>query len=415
MIEKDSVKLLREEGIQGPYELPKGWRWARIKNISHKPQYGFTAPAQVEAVGPKMLRITDIQNGQVNWDLVPYCIIKNNELEKYKLEKGDILFARTGATTGKTFLIEESPKSVFASYLIKLRVLREKAVSKYVYSFFQSPQYWEQIKPRGGAQPNMNARILSNLKIPLPPVEEQKRIVARIEELFSKLEEIRRVRKETSAKAKRLLPSALHEAFLKADEKGWRWVKLQEIVCMRKQTISPRDFPDEEFELYSIPAYHTSGFAEIQRGSEIGSSKFLVNPEDVLFGKLNPHIPKVWLVSDKGRYRQIATTEFFPIHPKNSKELSTEYLSWCMKDKGFLESVVKLVIGTTGSRKRLQKGDFLNLKIPLPSLEEQKRIVVYLEKIQQKTAVLRRLQEETEGKVNKLRASILNRAFGGGL
>ena len=85
-----------------------------------KPQYGYTASAATEPIGPHLLRITDIQNGSVNWETVPYCDCPGPQ--KFLLEKGDILFARTGATTGKSFLIEECPTAVFASYLIRLRV-----------------------------------------------------------------------------------------------------------------------------------------------------------------------------------------------------------------------------------------------------------------------------------------------------
>jgi len=240
----------------------------------------------------------------------------------------------------------------------------------------------------GAHYPALNNEQVSEIKIPLPPLPEQKRIVARIEALFSKIDEIKRLRKEANDLAKTLLQSALHEVFSKADEKGWKWVRLGEIAFMRKQVIRPKGYPNEEFELYSIPAYHKTGYPEIRKGFEIGSSKFLVKSQDVLFGKLNPHIPKVWIVKNQTGKRQIATTEFFPIYAKNGNELLSKYLYWSLRDLRFLDSVLKLVIGTTGSRKRLQKGDFLNLEIPLPPLEEQKRIIAYLDTIQQKAQTL---------------------------
>src|SRR5665213_389328 len=83
------------------------------------PQYGFTAPSTEEPVGPKLVRITDLQDGKIEWSSVPYCICPNPA--PYILRCGDILFARTGATTGKThFVLEDSP-AVFASYLIRVR------------------------------------------------------------------------------------------------------------------------------------------------------------------------------------------------------------------------------------------------------------------------------------------------------
>ncbi len=89
--------------------------------------YGVTASAVESPVGPKFLRITDIQNGDVDWNYVPWCETDKKKAMKSKLESGDIVFARTGATTGKSYLIRECPEdSVFASYLISkcLSVLR---------------------------------------------------------------------------------------------------------------------------------------------------------------------------------------------------------------------------------------------------------------------------------------------------
>ncbi|MBI4489856.1 MAG: restriction endonuclease subunit S, partial [Deltaproteobacteria bacterium] len=103
-------------------KLPEGWEGKIVEEISEKPQYGYTQAARDEPVGPKFLRITDIQNGQVNWEAVPYCDCEAGALKKYKLQAGDLLFARSGATTGKTFLVTQCPEAVFASYLIRLRL-----------------------------------------------------------------------------------------------------------------------------------------------------------------------------------------------------------------------------------------------------------------------------------------------------
>ncbi|RMD63624.1 restriction endonuclease subunit S, partial [Candidatus Parcubacteria bacterium] len=84
--------------------FPAHWRVVRLGEVAEKPQYGYTASATKEPVGPRFLRITDIQNDQVNWSTVPFCAIEDDSLEKYQLRRGDILFARIGATTGKTYI-----------------------------------------------------------------------------------------------------------------------------------------------------------------------------------------------------------------------------------------------------------------------------------------------------------------------
>jgi len=175
--------------VNGNQQLPDSWTWATVEDLSKNIQYGYTESANAEPVGPKFLRITDIQGGKVNWDAVPYCECSDDELGKYLLESGDIVFARTGATTGKSFLITNPPEAVFASYLIRLR-LQEAINKKYFSYFLDSPDYWSQIMQvrKGSAQPGVNAAILAKLKVPVAPLPEQERSLAKIEELFTQLE-----------------------------------------------------------------------------------------------------------------------------------------------------------------------------------------------------------------------------------
>lgn len=208
------ISAVLEETLPDPEnDLPRGWYLKRVAEISEKPQYGYTQSAQDEPVGPKFLRITDIQNGQVNWETVPFCLCTKREIDKYRLMPGDIVFARSGATTGKTFLIRECPEAVFASYLIRLKV-RKGTNPTYIYWFFQSPYYWSQIKPRGAAQPNMNARILSGLKVPIPDApEKQRRIVKYLDGVQAQVTELKRLQEKSSAELERLAQAVLDQAF----------------------------------------------------------------------------------------------------------------------------------------------------------------------------------------------------------
>jgi len=184
----------------------------KVKEVCSKPQYGYTDSAKKEPVGPKFLRITDIQNGQVNWDQVPFCICPI--AEKYLLQPGDILFARSGATTGKSFLVKEPPESVFASYLIRIKTQRG-TYPAYLYWYFQSPLYWSQVieERKGSAQPNMNGKKLSNIIVPCPPLPEQKQIVAYLDNLHEKVDKLKKLQKETENELEQLTPSILDRAF----------------------------------------------------------------------------------------------------------------------------------------------------------------------------------------------------------
>ena len=168
-----------------PFEIPESWRWVRWGDLSQSIQYGYNAPAQ-DVGRIKMVRISDIQDGKVLWDTVPYCEIREEEIPTYLLQKNDILFARTGGTVGKSYLVKDVPEeSIYAGYLIRTRY-SSLLCPEYMKYFMESLLYWDQL--RNGtiatAQPNCNGKTLSKMILPLPPLAEQKRIVAKIEELL---------------------------------------------------------------------------------------------------------------------------------------------------------------------------------------------------------------------------------------
>ena len=167
-----------------PFEVPEGWEWTRLGCITDVIQYGLSNPAQSSG-NYRLLRITDIQNGRVNWKCVPFTYTENPE--QYLLHRNDIVFARTGATVGKSFLITELPyAAVYASYLIRIRLICDISAN-YIYQFFNSYCYWEQItgKAVGVGQPNCNGTSLRELFIPLPPEKEQERIVPIVNKLLN--------------------------------------------------------------------------------------------------------------------------------------------------------------------------------------------------------------------------------------
>lgn len=153
-------------------------------------QYGYTQSASKEEIGPKFLRITDIQTKPVDWSTVPFCKIDEKDFNKYILKDGDILIARTGASTGTNTIYESKmPKSVFASYLIRIR-LSSEFHSKYVHYFLQSKYYSDYIAGilGGSAQPNANAQQLTNVLINKFSLDTQKQIATILSSLDNKIE-----------------------------------------------------------------------------------------------------------------------------------------------------------------------------------------------------------------------------------
>ena len=161
-----------------PFEVPEGWVWTTIGEIASSILYGVSESAK-ETGQYKLLRITDIQNNKVNWETVPFTDYDNNKAQTYLLNDGDILFARTGATVGKSYLVEGLRDSaIYASYLIRVQT-SSVILPAYIKYFFESGFYWEQISLNsvGIGQPNVNGTTLAALTIPIPPYREQLRIV----------------------------------------------------------------------------------------------------------------------------------------------------------------------------------------------------------------------------------------------
>lgn len=223
-----------------------GWKSKPLGNLAKSVDYGVTASAIEQPLGPKFLRITDIQNGIVDWESVPWCECDKRSASQARLKAGDIVFARTGATTGKSFLIRQCPaNAVFASYLIRVRV-GASAEPGFVSHFFQTPMYWAQIakSARGVAQPGVNATTLKDIEIPLPPLAEQRRIA----KVLDRAESLRSKRCAALAQLDSLTQSVFLDLFGDPirNPKGWDTLSFEsQIESVRYGTGSPPDYVDE--------------------------------------------------------------------------------------------------------------------------------------------------------------------------
>jgi len=173
-----------------PFAIPESWQWERWGNLSYSIQYGYNAPAE-ETGDIRMVRISDIQHGDVLWATVPFCHINESEIDTYLLQKDDILFARTGGTVGKSFLVKDVPyPSIYAGYLIRTRYSNMLS-AQYMKYFMECELYWEQL--RNGtiatAQPNCNGKTLAKMILPIPPYNEQIRITDKLNQV---LEQVRK-------------------------------------------------------------------------------------------------------------------------------------------------------------------------------------------------------------------------------
>jgi len=234
LVKEKKIKKIKQlpdfEDGELPYELPNEWLWTWLGQIANSVHYGYTASANHELKDVRLLRITDIQNGRVNWNSVPGCEIDEKIVENYRLYKGDLLIARTGGTIGKSYLVEKPTLcAVFASYLIRV-VPNNQLFPNYLKIFLESPLYWKQLyeKSMGTGQPNVNGTSLRALILPLPPLQEQRRIVAKVDQLMALCDELE-AQQQKKQEARLYLNSAALDRLLTAhepDEFAHHWQRI---------------------------------------------------------------------------------------------------------------------------------------------------------------------------------------------
>lgn len=167
--------------------LPQGWAWSTLGEVCSKPQYGWTSKSS--STGRiKYLRTTDITKDNIDWERVPYCELEPEDVDKYLIEEDDILVSRAGSV-GVSYRVNKiSVPTVFASYLIRFK---PKGVHpKWIEYSLHTKEYWQSISEAaaGIAVQNVNAVKLANFEIPIPPLAEQGRIVAKLDEVMQRVE-----------------------------------------------------------------------------------------------------------------------------------------------------------------------------------------------------------------------------------
>ena len=434
--------------------IPDTWIATELGQLADSVQYGHTAKSSSENVGPRFLRITDIQDGSVDWSTVPYCSIQQDEIAKYRLNSNDLVFARTGATVGKSFLIKgKIPESIFASYLIRVR-LSAALVPQYTYYFFQSGNYWRQVSDSsaGIGQPNVNGKKLAALQIPLAPLAEQKRIVAKIEELFSELEageaSLRKARRQLGVYRQSLLKQAFegkltqkwrtqnpdkissaaasdvsHEELKGFAElpRGWRYTRLGRSIrhidagkSFRCEERRPRT---DEIGVAKVSAVTWGEYDEAESKTCIDPEKmnpdYFVRPGDFILSRANTielvgacvivrHVTQRIMLSDK------------TLRITMDDALKPFFLHYLRSRKGRLE-IEKRSTGNQESMRNIGQERIRSIVVPECSLPEQQEIVRLLDA---QFEAIERNEQELDAALQRseaLRQAILKKAFSGRL
>lgn len=244
------------------------WKVVPLKTVAEKPQYGLTAKA-AKSGDTQFLRITDITDHGVNWATVPFCSAPKKKIDACRLKSGDIVFARIGATTGKSYLITDPPDAVFASYLIRVRAGGDLDPG-FLIQFFQSRGYWQQVDANKHAnlKKGVNGSILSELFLPLPPIPEQKKIAHILSTVQRAIEAQGRIIQTTTelknALMHKLFTEGLRNEPQKSTEIGpvpesWEVVEIGDVFKFTSGKTKPKDTAPEPSTERIVPVYGGNG------------------------------------------------------------------------------------------------------------------------------------------------------------
>ena len=392
-----------------PFEIPRSWVWATVNDISKSILYGVSESAKSEGKY-KLLRITDIQDNQVDWGTVPFTDFDEDKVSSYILHDGDIVFARTGATVGKSYLIKRlRQNAIYASYLIRVQTF-DLILPEYVKLFFESGYYWEQIElgSVGIGQPNVNGTILGNLNIPLPSFAEQKRIVLKIERWFSLIDQIEQSKADLQTTIKqtksKILDLAIHGKLVPQDPNDEPSIELLKRIHPDFTPCDNGHYPQLPFEAPQNWSWTTLGkIGKWQSGStpnRLNKDYYNGNIPWLKTGDLNngyiTHIPEsitekalnetslklnptgsVLIAMYGATIGKIGILTF----PATTNQACCACEVFNGIDKEFLflfllshrEEFIKM--GGGGAQPNISKEKIINTYIPLPPFAEQKRIV----------------------------------------
>lgn len=417
--------------------LSKGWISTNIGSISTHPQYGWTCSA-IKKGKIKLLRTTDISNGKINWDSVPFCSEEPENNEKFLLKEDDILVSRAGSV-GISYKITKNDlfhPTVFASYLIRFRSF---IPASFVAYFFKSHIYWEFISDSklGIAIPNVNATKLASLPFPLPPLNEQKRIVERLDKIIPRIDAVKSRLEKIPSLIKRFRQSILNAAVTgKLTEKwreekinltfyslikckrvlrdysvelpdGWSLLSFTDVCEIKLNLVNPKDFlkqPHIAPDNIERGTGRLIGYNTIET-DKVFSSKHRFYKGQIIYSKIRPYLSKAIYVEFNG----LCSSDMYPLTSK----INPHFLHYYILSSFFLNFA-----STAGERSvlpKINKTELSIIPVPVPSQEEQEEIVRQVDKYFALADTLEIHYKNAKEKVDKLTQSVLAKAFRGEL
>ncbi len=321
------------------------WIHCTLADACSAIDYGLTASASNQPNGPRFLRITDIVSGQIDWNAVPYVTVDDSTSERYRLYNDDIVVARTGASTGVSAYIKDPPRTVFASYLVRLQANHDFE-ARFLAYYLKSEGFWEFIRGVLGdksAQPNASASTMTAAPLHAPRDKTEQRAIAHIlGTLDDKIELNRRMNVTLEAMARalftswfvdfdpvrakmegrdtglpkdiaNLFPDRLVDSELGEMPEGWETGLLGDVAEQPRRSVPPwKIAPGTPYIALEHMPKNRIALSAWGNGNGLASNKFAFKQGEILFGKLRPYFHKVGVAPVNG----VCSTDIVVVAPR---------------------------------------------------------------------------------------------------
>lgn len=390
--------------------LPPGWRMVRLGEVIREALPGFACGKRADASGYIQLRMNNITNrGLLDLSSVLRVPATKEQVEKYQLKPGDIIFNNTNSVdlVGKTALFNvENGIFLYSNHLTRLRTIADSLEPIFLASWLQLQWYnrvFEIICNRWIGQAAVQREKLLNLNVPLPPLHEQKRIAAKLQELMQEVERARTACEKQLEAAQALPPAYLRQVFDSEESQKWEKKRLREVCKIIMGQSPPSNTYNKE--KIGLPFFQgKADFGDYFPMPQIwcSSPKKIADPNDVLISVRAPVGP-VNMADQRCCIGRGLTAL------RGKDDIDSWFLFFYFK---FIENNWR---GRGSTFDAIRKPDLQNISIPYLSISERKRISIELKEKMTHAANLQSATQNQLSTLNSLPQAILRKAFSGEL
>ena len=409
-----------------PYPLPNGWQWCRLGDVCKFIGGGTPSKNNSAYLGGNIpwASVKDIK-GDYLFDTIDRITESGLNNSSANLCEKDDLILVTRIEPGKSIVAK-----IVSTVNQDLKIVKSSLPAKFLYYFFNVVQQEIEIQSSGSTVKGISLIKLKNFPIPLPPLDEQQRIVALLDELFADLDEAKVLAQSVVEGSKLRRAAILHKAFtgeisrLWRDEHGttldsWQRCRLGDVCQINPPKISTRDLSDD-LEISFVPMATVS---EVRGEITAQQKKFLREVKsgftnfaegDVLFAKITPCMEngKAAFVGELVNHIGYGSTEFFVL--RCGEKILNHFVYHLVRWQIFRNEAKSVMAGAVGQQ-RVPKRFLTSYQLNLPPPEEQKEIVRLLDDLLGREQRTKKIALKTVERVELMKKSILARAFRGEL